>query len=149
MAEGGFVGEKKEIEDQNRKKIEVFFATLKGKGATLTDIETDTKIARMTIKRHLDKMQLIGRLHTEIVGKTNLYYLNGDGTHREIVQFGNHKLFIDVFTSYFGEAFVRIKDRKKTKNGDEDVGAIIINKDKVKELAEKLLKIQPQLQTYN
>jgi len=150
MAEGGFVGRKKEVEEGNRHKIEMFFVSRKGKGATLTDIESETKIPRMTIKRHLDKMELIGRIHAEVVGKTNFYYFNGDGTHKDEVKFANHRLFIDIFVSSFGQPFLRIKDRKKTKTGEEeDVGAIIINKDKVKELAEKLLKIEPHLKDYN
>jgi len=148
MGKGGFVEKNKTTEEENRKQIERFLAQKKGRGATISEMQSETNLTWQTIKRHLDKLESIGRVHVELFGKTQAFFLNGEEQFKEKVQFGKHTLFIDCMISAWGEPFIRIKDRKKTDKGGEDVGAIIINKNKVKEVASKLMKMAPKLETY-
>lgn len=138
----------KEAFNENRKKIEVALATAK-RGMALSQIANETKIPLSTVKRHLDHLISIGRAHTENYGTFNVYYWNGEGTYQDkIFLSDNHLLFIDAMISQWEKPFIRIKESKKVLGEWKDMGAIIIDPEKIPELMPKLQNIEKRMSEY-
>ena len=101
-----------------------------------------------TIKRHLEYLELVGRVHVEDHGGLKLYYLNGDGRFNERIQISpNKQIYIDLFYNPWGQPYIRIRERKRDKiTGKwEDRGAIIIDPKFLDEFIIKLKRIRQQV----
>lgn len=136
--------------EQARKLIERTLATSKT-GMTLTEIVEATKLPPPTVKRHLEKLIAIGRVHVEYHRGSTLYYWNGDSKYQDRVYLSkNHILFLDVMVNPWGRPFIRIKESKRNPatGNFEDMGAIIIDEKAVDELIEKLRKLSQNLKHY-
>jgi len=105
-----------------------------------------TKLARGTVKSHLDELVKFGRVHEEEYGQnTKVYFLNGEGKFQDKVQMLNDGiLFVDVMTDPWKKPFIRVKYKNK-----EDKGAIFMTSE---EAIDKLINIlqnaKPQLKKY-
>jgi predicted ArsR family transcriptional regulator len=130
--------------EQTRKKIEVFLATAK-RGMTLTEIAENVGIPVSTAKRHLDRLASIGRVHIEAYRGFSLYKWNGKEVYQDRVYLSeNHVLFIDAMVNPWGKPFVRIKERKEGR----DIGAIIIDEERVSDFIAKLDAISKNIKDY-
>jgi len=135
---------------ENRKKIEKLLATAK-RGMTLSEIARELNLPISTVKRHLEKLISIGRVHTESYKGSTYYIWNGDEKYQHKVFLSdNHVLFIDAMVNPWGRPFVRIKESKRVPgtNEWEDVGAIIVDSRKLSEFIEKLKEIEKNLDKY-
>ena len=135
---------------ENRKKIEKLLATAK-RGMTLTEIAKGLNLPVSTVKRHLEKLISIGRVHTESYRGLTYYIWNGEEKYQHKVFLSdNHVLFIDAMVNPWGRPFVRIKEsrRNPSTNEWEDVGAIIIDSRKLSEFIEKLKEIEKNIDEY-
>ena len=134
-------------ENTERKKIEIFLAT--NKKASINQIAEGTKLSWATVKKHLDYLESIGRVHGERLGNSIIYFFNGNGQWQEKVWLNNnHILFLDTFVSQFGEPFIRIKEAKKRGDKWETFGEIMITKDKIKDIMSFLDTVQKNIQSY-
>lgn len=134
-------------ENTERKKIEIFLAT--NKKASINQIAEGTKLSWATVKKHLDYLESIGRVHGERLGNSIIYFFNGNGQWQEKVWLNNnHILFLDTFVSQFGEPFIRIKEAKKRGDKWETFGEIMITKDKIKDIMSFLDIVQKNIQSY-
>ena len=132
---------------ENRKKIEKLLATAK-RGMTLTEIARELNLPISTVKRHLEKLISVGRVHTESYKGSTYYIWNGDEKYRfKVFLSDNHVLFIDAMVNPWGKPFVRIKESKRIPgtNEWEDVGAIIVDSKKLSEFIEKLKEIEKNI----
>jgi len=135
---------------ENRKKIERLLATAK-RGMTLSEIARELNLPISTVKRHLEKLISIGRVHTESYKGSTYYIWNGEEKyHYKVFLSDNHVLFIDAMVNPWGRPFVRIKESKRIPgtNEWEDVGAIIVDSRKLSEFIEKLKEIEKNLDKY-
>ncbi len=135
---------------ENRKKIEKLLATAK-RGMTLTEIARELNLPVSTVKRHLEKLISIGRVHTESYKGSTYYIWNGFERYQyKVFLSDNHVLFIDAMVNPWGRPFVRIKESKRVPgtNEWEDVGAILIDSRKLSEFIEKLKEIENNLDEY-
>jgi len=135
---------------ENRKKIEKLLATAK-RGMTLTEIARELNLPVSTVKRHLEKLISIGRVHTESYKGATYYIWNGEEKYQyKVFLSDNHVLFIDAMVNPWGRPFVRIKESKRIPgtNEWEDVGAIIVDSRKLSEFIEKLKEIEKNLDKY-
>lgn len=136
------------LEDKYRKAIEQYLAT-KSK-ASINQISSDLGLSWATVKKHLDYLQSIGRVHGERLGNSIIYFFNGRGDWQEKIQLTpNHVLFLDTFVSYFGEPFVRIKEAKKEGDKWRHVGDIMITKDRLKDVIRFLTNVEQNIDKYN
>jgi len=133
------------VKDTSLNKIEkALFST--NKGSTIQQIMQKTKLARGTVKSHLDELVKFGRVHEEEYGQnTKVYFLNGEGKFQDKVQMLNDGiLFVDVMTDPWKKPFIRVKYKNK-----EDKGAIFMTSE---EAIDKLINIlqnaKPQLKKY-
>ena len=126
------------------KKIELF---LNGKrGVSIHEIAMHLDIHWATTEKELKKLEDIGRVHSEIFGKTKVYFLNGKGEFQDKFTLGkNHTLFIDTFVSPFGERFVRLKESKKIEDEWKNIGSVIITKEILKEVSGFLNKVETNI----
>ena len=130
--------------ERNRKKIEMVLATSK-KPMTLSEIAEECSLPVSTVKRHLDMLASIGRVHIEHHRGSNLYRWNGKEVYQDKVFLSDdHILFIDAMINPWGRPFIRVKERKYGK----DIGAIIIDEKRIDEFIEKLQSISQNLQQY-
>jgi len=135
---------------ENRKKIEKLLATAK-KGMTLTEIAKELNLPVSTVKRHLEKLISIGRVHTESYKGSTYYIWSGFERYQcKVFLSDNHVLFIDAMVNPWGRPFVRIKESKRVPgtNEWEDIGAILIDSQKLSEFIEKLKEIENNLDEY-
>jgi len=126
------------------KKIELF---LNGKrGVNVYEVARHLDIHWATTEKELIKLENLGRVHSEVVSKTKVYFLNGVGNFQEKFVLGkNHYLFIDTFVSPFGERFARLKETKKIGNDWKNIGNVIVTKDVLKNVSEFLGKISNKI----
>ena len=136
------------LEDKYRKAIEQYLAT-KFK-ASINQISSDLGLSWATVKKHLDYLQSIGRVHGERLGNSIIYFFNGRGDWQEKIQLTpNHVLFLDTFVSYFGEPFVRIKEAKKEGDKWRHIGDIMITKNRLKDVIRFLTNVEQNIDKYN
>jgi len=134
-----------ELASENRKKVERFLATSGTRGLTLTEVARGAKLSESTVKRHLEKLISIGRVHVERHGPVNIYYWNGDEVYQKRVRLSeSHVLYVDMMINPWGKPFIRIKERKN----DRDVGAVIVDARSVDELVEILKDMKKRLPSY-
>jgi len=137
-----------EASADNRNKVErALTKGKKGQGLTLTEIATIADLPVSTVKRHLDFLAAIKRVHVQTFGTFNVYELNGVGAFTDKVFLSkDHVIHMDSLTNRFGGSYIRLKESKR--NGDKwiDMGAIIVSPEKVKELLEKLDSICTTIQ---
>ncbi len=135
------------IGNEERKQVELFLA--KNQKASINQIADSTKLSWATVKKHLDYLKSIGRVHGERLGNSIIYFFNGDGEWQEKVWLNsNHILFLDTFVSQFGEPFIRIKEAKKKGEKWETFGEIMITKDRINEVRGFLEKVQKNIGNY-
>jgi DNA-binding transcriptional ArsR family regulator len=134
-------------ENLERKEIELFLS--RNKRASINQIAEANKLSWATVKKHLDYLESIGRVHGERLGNSIIYFFNGDGEWQERVWLNpKHILFLDTFISQFGEPFIRIKEVKKKEKGWETFGEVMITKDRIKDVIEFLDKVQKKIESY-
>lgn len=136
--------------EENRKKIESVLATAK-RGMTLSEIAEATGLPVSTVRRHLNKLVSIGRVHVENHRGSNIYIWNGQGEYTEKVYLSkNHVLYIDAMINPWGRPFIRVKESKRIPGTDvwEDIGAILIDGEKVYEFISKLTRVAENLKNY-
>lgn len=133
--------------NEERKQVELFLA--KNQKASINQIADSTKLSWATVKKHLDYLESIGRVHGERLGNSIIYFFNGDGEWQEKVWLNsNHILFLDTFVSQFGEPFIRIKEAKKKGEKWETFGEIMITKDRINKVRGFLEKVQKNIENY-
>ncbi len=135
---------------ENRRKIERVLASSR-EGLTLSEIARRTGLSPQTVKRHLMRLIAIGRVHKEDHYGFSLYYWNGEGKYQETVRLSDkHTLFIDVFVNPWGKPYIRIKETKFNPSTQkwEEMGAVIVDAKRVKELARKLINMAKHIDEY-
>ena len=135
---------------ENRKKIEQVLATAE-RGMTLSEIAKAAELPVSTVKRHLEKLVTIGTVHVESYRGFNVYIWNGDKQYRDKIFLSkNHVLFIDTMINPWGKPFIRIKESKRNPiTGEwEDIGAILVDSKRIKDLIQKLVKIEESIEKY-
>lgn len=136
-----------EVEDEARKKIELFMA--KTRRASINQISEGTQLAWATVLKHLDYLESIGRVHSERLGNSIIYFFNGNGKWQTKVRLNpDHILFLDTFVSQFGEPFIRIKEARKKGEKWENFGDIMITRDKIREVKEFLAAVEKNIDSY-
>ena len=96
-----------------------------------------------TLQWNLNKLEQIGRVHTELIGTRKYYTLNGKGIHQHSIKMDkDNYLWVDIFEPrILKEHFVRIKQTQKTGPGMDDwetKGTVIITRDIFDELLHAL-----------
>ena len=116
------------------KDIELFLKD-NPKGKNVYEIAGKLNVHWVTAQRQLEKLEKIGRLHSEKYGNTIVYFLNGvDQWKTRIDLSSNHCLFIDTFRTQFGDNFVRIKESKKIDGAWKSMGNIMITRDTISDV---------------
>lgn len=134
-------------DNRDRQKIEKYLAIQKR--ASINQIAEYTKLSWATVRKHLDYLQTIGRVHGERLGNSIIYFFNGDGEWTKQVNLNKkHILFLDTFVSFFGEPFIRIKEVKKKDTNWETFGEIMITKDKLRDVIEFLSDVEKNISKY-
>jgi DNA-binding transcriptional ArsR family regulator len=135
------------IDDKYRKSIEKYLA-IKNR-ASINQISSDLDISWATAKKHLDHLEAIGRVHSEKLGNSIIYFFNGKGEWQDKVMLtDNHILFLDTFVSSFGEPFIRIKEAKREGNRWTNVGDVMITKNKIDDVIGFLKKVSMNIEKY-
>ncbi len=101
-----------------------------------------------TVQWNLNKLEQIGRIHTQIMGTTKYYSLNGKGKHQHSIQLDqNNYLWIDIFEPInIREHFVRIKQSQKIGPDEwETKGTVIITREVFDTVLETLNKTEEVL----
>ena len=135
------------IENEERKKIESYLAQT-GK-ASINQIAEATGLSWATVKKHLEYLEGIGRVHGERLGNSIIYFFNGNGKWQKRVYLNStHILFLDTFISPFGEPFIRIKEVKK--KGDKWItfGEVMITKECIEDVKKFLETIKKHIDEY-
>jgi len=136
---------------RNRQKIEKYLVSQKA-GATINQIAGNTGLSWLTIQRHLDYLDTIGRVDKTQAGKFEIYFLNGHNKWQKDFQLNSrHKLYIDTFMTSFGKPFIRIKEtKKKDANAEkwETFGEIMITEEKLEEVINFLQTIKKGIGKY-
>ena len=135
---------------RTRKAIEKVLAVSR-RGMTLSEIAEATKLPTTTVKRHLERLISIGRVHVEYHRGSTMYYWNGEGEYSERVKLSDsHVLYLDIMINPWGKPFIRVKESKRNPvTGEfEDIGAILIDEAKVGEFIGKLKKLSEKLSQY-
>jgi len=136
--------------EKNRKQIEKTLATAK-KGMTLTEVAESAKLPISTVKRHLDKLMSIGRVHADSYRGFSVYVWNEEGEYKDKIFLSeNHILFIDAMVNPWGKPFVRVKEAKKIPGSDcwDDMSAILIDQKRIGDFIGKLSAINEKLGKY-
>jgi len=137
----------RDSENIDRQKIEKYLA-VKQK-ASINQIAQETKLSWATVKKHLDYLQTIGRVHGERLGNSIIYFFNGVGEWTKKVELNQkHILWLDTFVSYFGEPFIRIKEVKRKESKWETFGEIMITKNKLREVINFLSDVEKNIGKY-
>jgi DNA-binding transcriptional ArsR family regulator len=136
-----------EVEDKARKKIECYLA--KNQKASTNQISEGANLAWATVQKHLDYLESIGRVHSERLGNSMIYFFNGNGKWQKKVRLDqDHILFLDTFVSQHGKPFIRIKEAKKKAGKWENFGDVMITKEKVSEVKAFLEIVEKNLDIY-
>ncbi|MCE4598595.1 MAG: winged helix-turn-helix domain-containing protein [Desulfurococcales archaeon] len=120
-------------------------------GLTLIEIARRTGLSPATVKRHLEKLVSIGRVDVEFHRGSAIYRINGRELYSETVELSkDHILYLDVFLNPWGRPYIRVKERKKDPYTGEyiDIGAVIIDKDKIEEFIEKIKQLAKNIPKY-
>jgi predicted ArsR family transcriptional regulator len=134
-----------EQREENRSKLEKVISTA-GKAMTLSEIAELSGIPIPTVKRHLDYLESIGRIHIENYRGFRLYRWNGYTEYSDRLEISrDHTLFIDVMINQWDQPFIRVKERK---NGN-DIGAIIVPGKSVEEFIRKFVSVSKNLSRYS
>jgi hypothetical protein len=135
-------------ENENRKSIEKTLVKYKD-GATINQIAKDLNFSWITVKKHLDYMQTIGRVEIKNFAGKEIYFLNGHGEWQtKITLSPSHSLFLDTFISSFGGPYVRIKETKLVDGKWKNIGSVIITSDKLGEAVDFLQKLRQDIKSY-
>jgi len=136
-----------QVEDEARKKIECFLA--KNQKASTNQISEGTSLAWATVQKHMDYLESIGRVHSERLGNSIIYFFNGNGKWQKKVRLDkDHVLFLDTFVTQFGQPYVRIKEAKKKGEKWENFGDVMITKENIKEVRDFLETVEKNIDTY-
>ena len=118
----------------------------KGNSMTLTQVATQAKLPISTVKRHLEFLVSIGRVHMDSYGSVNLYALNGKGAFQDKVSLSkDHTIWVDSLTNRYGDSYVRLKETKRTGEEWREMGAIIVDPEKISELIQKLSALKDNI----
>lgn len=138
--------------NENRKQIERVLATSGKRGMTLSEIAKAVNLPITTVKRHLEKLISIGRVHVEGYAGFNVYIWNGEeqGFQRKIHLSHDHVIFIDAMINPWGQPFIRIKESKRNSltNEWETVGAVLISKNCIDDFLKQLAAVSGNLDKY-
>ena len=135
-------------ENVNRKSIEKTLVKYKD-GATINQIAKDLNFSWITVKKHFDYMQTIGRVEIKNFAGKEIYFLNGKGDWQKMISLSpSHSLFLDTFTSSFGGPYVRIKETKLVNGKWKTIGNVIITSDKLGEAVDFLQKLRQDIKSY-
>ena len=135
---------------ENRKTVEKTLATAK-RGMTLTDVAEATKLPVSTVKRHLEKLISIGRVHVDSYRGFSVYVWNGEKVYQDKIFLSeNHILYIDAMVNPWGKPFIRVKESKRIPGSNkwDDVGAILIDEKRIIDFIGKLSTIKQKLGKY-
>lgn len=134
--------------NENRKNIEKTLVKYKD-GATINQIAKELNFSWITVRRHLDYLQTIGRVDVKNFAGKEIYFLNGEGEWKKKISLSpSHSLFFDTFTSSYGGPYLRIKETKLVDGKWKIVGNIIITKEKLGEAVDFLQKLNEEIGTY-
>lgn len=134
-------------DNRDRKNIEIYMAKIKK--ASINQIAEATRLSWATVKKHLEYLQSIGRVHGERLGNSHIYFLNGDGDWTQTIKLdSNHILYLDTFISYFGDPFIRIKEVKRKDNVWHTFGEISITREKLADVVSFLSKVDKSIEKY-
>ena len=79
---------------------------------TLSEIAEATGLPTTTVKRHLERLISIGRVHAEHHKGSTVYYWNREGEYSEKVKLsGNHVLYLDMMINPWGKPFIRVESK--------------------------------------
>jgi predicted ArsR family transcriptional regulator len=135
-------------ENINRKNIEKALVRYK-EGATINQIARELNFSWITVKKHLDYLQTIGRVEIKNFAGKEIYFLNGKGEWQtKITLSPSHSLFFDTFTSLFGGPYVRIKETKLVDGKWKTMGNVMITSDKLGEAVDFLTKLRQDIKSY-
>lgn len=136
-----------QVEDEARKKIECYLA--KNQKASTNQIAEATSLAWATVQKQMDYLESIGRVHSERLGNSIIYFFNGNGKWQRKVRLDqDHILFLDTFISQYGKPYIRIKEAKKKDSKWENFGDIMITKEKIREVKEFLENVEKDIDKY-
>ena len=131
--------------NENRKSIEKALIRYKD-GATINQISKDLGLSWITVKRHLEYLNAIGRIHVKKFGNNEIYFLNGEGKWKKQIELSpSHTLFLDTFVSPFNELFLRIKETKIIDGKWKSMGNIIITKEKLSDVIDFLKQLEAEI----
>jgi predicted ArsR family transcriptional regulator len=135
------------IDDNNENRKSIEKALIKHKdGATINQISKDLNLSWITVKKHLERLNAIGRTHVKKFGNNEIYFLNGEGKWKKQIELSpNHTLFLDTLVSPFNEPFLRIKETKVIDGKWQSVGNIIITKEKLPEVIDFLKQLKSEI----
>lgn len=131
--------------NENRKSIEKTLIGYKD-GATINQISKDLGLSWITVKKHLEYLNAIGRTHVKKFGNNEIYFLNGEGKWKKQIDLSpSHTLFLDTFVSPFNEPFLRIKETKIIDGKWKSIGNIIITKEKLPDVIDFLKQLEAEI----
>ena len=131
--------------NENRRGIEKALIRYKD-GATINQVAKDLNLSWITVKKHLEYLNAIGRVHVKKFGSNEIYFLNGEGKWKKQIELSpSHTLFLDTFVSPFNEPFLRIKETKIIDGKWRPVGNIIITKDKLDDVIAFLNQLKAEI----
>ena len=134
-------------EDQARHDIEKLLAKLQK--ATINQIADGTKFSWVTVKKHLDYLEAIGRVHVEDFKSSKLYFYNGTEKWKKTIHLtSKHVLFLDTFRSPFGKSFVRLKEVKNRDGKWVQHGDVMVTAEKLSDLIGFLQKVETEIKQY-
>lgn len=132
-----------------RNKIEKTLSNAGNRGLTLMEISRLTGVPPATVKRHLEKLVAIGRVDMELHRGSTIYRINGHLQYNDKVELSkDHILYIDAFVNPWGKPYIRIKERKRDPKTGKfiDMGAVIVDREKIDEFLRKIRKISENIE---
>jgi hypothetical protein len=133
--------------NENRKDIEKTLIKYKD-GATINQIANDLNLSWITAKKHLEHLNVIGRVHVKKFGNNEIFFLNGEGKwKKQICLSPSHTLYLDTLVSPdpFNEPFLRIKETKMINGKWAAIGNVIISKEKLGEVIEFMQTLKEEI----
>uniref|UniRef100_A0A7C3J4V5 ArsR family transcriptional regulator n=1 Tax=Candidatus Methanomethylicus mesodigestus TaxID=1867258 RepID=A0A7C3J4V5_9CREN len=143
----------KPINDESNKtriEIEKKLATAYNKeGATINQIAKDLSFSWITVKKHLDYLEAIGRVEVRKFGNSQVYFLNGQQKWSKKISLSPfHTLYLDTFISPFNEPYLRIKETKMMQGKWKVIGNVMITKDRLCEVIDFLTELKDKIGQY-
>jgi len=128
------------LREENNKKCMLDVLNDNKRGLTIKDIADKTGFSRETISKHLQALEYENEIYTQKFGNVLVAYPN----HKKVrdkdvlrIDAGSRAIFLNRLENEFGE-YILISETRKTENGWEKKGSVLIPPDKVKELVAKL-----------